>query len=316
MEIFSAFDLIKAGVPKVGWLEKLINVVEEDLFVEWLDGGGGKVHSRQTKETLERYGLLTRYTGIHYHPLLASCEDGKDHNWISLTYGDKYLPVQLNSIIYGILDHLVMYYNDRHLGNNLARAGEYSELKEQFLQDFQEIFWCENGKWTGFRNYLIIPGSEGQILYGDLAAEIFPLFNGIATAEQAEITKNNLEKYYKGDYGLATTSLELRKGGSIEEPSGNWSYQWEYPNCWAPLMMVAVDGLKRYGYAKEALGYEKNWVQFIEKEFYKNGGFAEKSPYSSHVKVEKGFYGTVKGFGWTIAIYLQFLRDLAAAEML
>ena len=76
------------------------------------------------------------------------------------------------------------------------------------------------------------------------------------------------------------------------------------------VVVVAVDGLKRYGFEKEALEYEQNWVNFIEKEFYKIGGFAEKSPYSSNVAAEEGFYGMVKGFGWTIGVYLSFLDDL------
>lgn len=312
LDMVSLFDLLLAGVPKGSWLSLIVDMVEQELLTEWWDYESEKQLPRQTKKLIEKFGLLTRYNSIHFHPLLDSCEDGKDHNWTTTTYGSDYLPVQINAIIYGIIDRLIRYYKDPDHGNNDQKAHIYKELKEKLYSDFQKTFWVNKGKWKGFRNYSIRPSEEGPIRYGDLAAEVWPLFFKIATNEQAEITKQNLEKYYKGEYGLSATSLALRKGGSIRKaPEGYHSFQWEYPNCWPPLMMIAVDGLKNYGYIPEAIEYEKQWISYVEKEFERIHGFTEKQPYDSHVNISDGYYGVLKGFGWTISTYLYFLHDLA-----
>ncbi|HLL60154.1 MAG TPA: trehalase family glycosidase [Candidatus Nitrosocosmicus sp.] len=312
LESFCVQDLIQyTNTPKQE-IQLLVNMIESELVTEWMDYGRHKRYLRQTEAIHEKYGLLTRYTNMHWHTLLAGCEDGKDHNWVTSAYGYLFLPVQLNSIIYGILSFLHEYYSDKTLGNNIEKASEYGSLKDQFALDFQKIFWHHGDKWIGFRNYSIKPGSEGPILYGDLASEVWPLFVKIATPEQAEIIKNNLELNYKGDYGLTTTSLALREGSTIPHaPGGFSSYQWEYPNCWAPLMYIAVEGLRNYGYEKEADEYALNWVKYIEKDFSKTGTIPEKTPYSSNVTINEGLYGMLNGFGWTIGVYLWFLKDLS-----
>jgi alpha,alpha-trehalase len=227
------------------------------------------------------------------------------------------LPVQLNAIIYGILSFLTRYYKSKDHGNHSAKAHKYEELKELFRKNFQDVFWHTGDKWEGFRNYSLRTSDYGHILYGDLSAEIWPLYVGLATAEQAKTTKNNLEKYYKGDYGLATTSLELRDGGSLQsEPPGFSSFQWEYPNCWAPLMYIACEGLKKYGYKKEALEYEKNWVKYIERTYSETKTIPEKGPYQAGLVPNAGLYGLLTGFGWTISVYLSFLHDLSESELL
>ena len=78
-------------------------------------------------------------------------------------------------------------------------------------------------------------------------------------------------------------------------------------------MMIAVEGLKNYGFVKEAKEYEQSWATYVEKEFKNMGGFAEKYPFSTQTKVEPGYYGNMKGFGWTIATYLSFMEDLTRA---
>ena len=53
-------------------------------------------------------------------------------------------------------------------------------------------------------------------------------------------------------------------------------------------MMIAVEGLKNYGFVKEALEYERNWITHVEKEFEIMGGFAEKYPFSTETKSNRG----------------------------
>lgn len=309
-EMASIMDLLKAGLNHDKRVSLAVQVIEEELVSEWFDFDSGKQNHRQSKEMIEKYGLLTRYEP-HSNPFIVGCEDGKDHNWITAAYSFEYLPVQLNAILYGSFSSLQEYYSSSTWGNDQKKAMLYGKLKQKMYADFQKTFWCSQGKWEGFRDYSLLLGKEGYILSGDLSAEIFPLFFKLATAEQAEKTKQNLAAYYTGDIGFSTTSLELRKDGSIPtQPSGQWKFQWEYPNCWPPLMMIAVEGLKNYGFLKEAREYEKNWVSYLEEEFSMKGYFTEKNPFDRSVQLEEGFYGTKQGFGWTIGAYLQFIKDL------
>lgn len=308
LESFGIMALLDSGLKVDSQVHSIFETIEKELWSEWLDLGTGKKNPRQTEEFSKKYPLFTRHTSVHFHPLLCGCEDGKDHNWVSAKYGEHYIPVQLNSLIYAVLGHLAYYY--KNIKKNGEKEQIYSSLQRNLKASF-DIFWVSRGKWKGFRNYSIMPGGSGPILYGDLAAEVFPLFCGIATKDQAEITKDNLFEFYAGDIGLATTSKALRRGGSIsKEPSG-WKWQWEYPNCWPPLMYVAVQGLKNYGFDNEAILLQQMWVQWVEREFEKSGYFYEKGPFDSKVKVEHGFYGNIKsGFGWTIGVYLNFKQNL------
>jgi len=324
LEIFGLFDLLDAGVPAGDWSDKLADMVERELFKEWWDLGSGKKNPRQTPELTERYGdTLTRHTSIHYHPLLVGCEDGKDHNWISAAYGEHYLPAQLNAILYGLVDRLARYFETHRL--DATRAALYRNVLADLGAAFKTHFWVGEGRWRGFRNYALatngVDHTEGPIRFGDLAAEIWPLFVGLATPEQAEITRRNLADFYAGEYGLATISPALREGGSIAKEPEGWSFQW-HENCWPPLMIIATEGLLRYStspddaFAKDALAYQARWIKWAEEEFARSGGFHEKGPYTANQETEGGYYGTIQGFGWTIAAYLTFLNNLAAKGQL
>jgi neutral trehalase len=320
LEALGVFDLLEAGVPPGAWSDKVMRIVEQDLVKEWWDYATGKKNPRQTSALVNQYGpCITRHTSIHYHPLLVGCEDGKDHNWVTATYGEHYLPVQLNAILYGVLGRLAQYYQT--FRPDAERESLYKTLRDDLGEACQRLFWLAEGRWRGFRNYSFRPEDEGPIRYGDLGAEIWPLFVGLATPQQAEVTRQNLAHFYAGDYGLATTSKALRAGGSIEAAPQGWIFQWE-ENCWPPLMLIATEGLLRYStsetdaFAQDALSYQARWIRWAEAEFARSGGFHEKSPYSADQQIEGGYYGVLQGFGWTIAAYLTFLQRLAQYQRL
>jgi neutral trehalase len=199
--------------------------------------------------------------------------------------------------------------------------------------------WVEPGKFEkcpidtrrhhGFRNYAW--KTEQPIAYGDLSAEVFPLFVGLATLDQAIRTMKNLKRYYEGDIGLASTSLMLRIGGPLASEPLGWTAdkcQWEV-NAWPPLMMIAIEGLRRYGdkesnpdipdehrsaFTEYAQELEKKWVAWLESYFKKHKRFSEKTPFDSAVPLSEGFYGNLPGFGWTIASYVTCLQRLAKED--
>lgn len=316
LEAYAVFDLINAGGSVGDWSHKIIRLAEADLVTEWWDLDSGRKNPRQSRRInwVERFGeYITRYTNVHYHPLLDGCQAGTDHNWVIAAHGSNHLPVQLNAIIYGTLGLLSIYYQE--YTDDSRKAGLYKDIQLKLRDRFNQLFWVKEGKFRGFRNYSIVEGEEGPIQYGDLSAEIWPLWVGLATPEQAEVTRENIAQYYAGDIGIAATSEKLRTYSSLEAPVG-WECQWEL-NCWPPFMLIAAEALMRYSqsptdaFAQNALSYQHKWVRWAENEFRQSGGFHEKGPYDSSQPVEQGYYGVLKGFGWTIATYMEFLKNLA-----
>ena len=309
-----ALKIPQQKLNSLKWTKAVVETIEQELVSEWWDFDLNKKNPRQNLHLVEKYGpYITRHTSIHFHSLLVGCEDGKDHNWINAKYGEYFLPVQLNSIIYGIITDLVWYYIS--IEQSEHKVNLYSKIAKQLKEQFNKLFWIEQGSWNGYFNYSL--HDDTSILYGDLAAQIWPLFVGLADFKQAELVRTQLAKYYAGDIGLAATSVELRKNSSIPvAPKGHWGFQWE-KNCWPPLMHVAVVGLLNYSknkddaFYKDAVKYMKNWTQWVEQEFERSGGIHEKGPYSSKIATKEGYYGVLRGFGWTIGVYLDFLKRLS-----
>lgn len=313
----SAYELCAAGAERGEWFDRTIATIERELWEFWWDRGSAVVNPRQNDIT-ERFGeLLTRHTTPHFHSLLVGCEDGKDHCWTTAFYGENYLPAQLNSIIYKNLCLLEDYY--RLQPAQQARADMYRELAAKLARQFRELFWVPSGRYQGFRNYSILPDQEGPILYGDISAEIWPLFSGVADENQAEITANNLREYYLSEIGLMTTSPQLREGSPLKGAPVGFTCQWEL-NIWPPLMTVALCGLRNYGLrgvtacGELCVEVASRWVKWLEEEFTRSGVFYEKAPPTPGMQqVDQGFYGNLCGFGWTIASYLDALEIVLTA---
>src|SRR5437879_11643950 len=70
------------------------------------------------------------------------------------------------------------------------------------------------------------------------ATTLYPLWAGLAAQKQAQAIVRNL-KLFEQPGGLAMSQQETK-------------VQWDYPYGWAPIQLIAVEGLRRYGYEAEA----------------------------------------------------------------
>lgn len=313
------FDLLEAGSPAGKWSDELMQVIESELFTEWLDYWEPKKIKRMVPQLVGKYGFLSRYANLHFHAMLAGCEDGKDHNWITAKFGENYLPVQLNAIIYKTICDIVEYYTTYNY--NLRKIRQYTHLKDLIYTNFQKVFWCEKKGWKGFLNYAIdLRGSglyEGPIYFDELATEIFPLWAGICTQRQATIIVENIQTKYECPKGLLTATKSSRAGSTFtKDIFEGWIFQWDYPNIWPPLMQIAVEGLLRYQFTDLAEKYMRIWIAYLEEVFKRSGMFFEKYALDFNIAINEGFYGVEKGFGWTIGTYLWMLHTLDSLEIL
>jgi alpha,alpha-trehalase len=132
------------------------------------------------------------------------------------------------------------------------------------------------------------------------------MWAGLATDEQAKKIVDNLDKFEKKG-GLTTTSRPLIDTNAL---FGSIKVQWAYPNGWAPLQYIVVEGLKKYGYHKEAERIAAAWVKTNVSWFERHGVFLEKYNVVNPKKHPvEGVYPSQTGFGWTNAVLLRFVED-------
>ena len=130
----------------------------------------------------------------------------------------------------------------------------------------------------------------------------YPLWAGIATREQAAKVERNLAQFERPG-GLATSTYD----------SGN---QWDLPFGWAPLQMIAVEGLRRYGYNADADRVSEEFLSLVRQEYRKVGFIVEKynvvARGADSSSIRFGYQSNQAGFGWTNAVYTRLLDELPA----
>lgn len=135
----------------------------------------------------------------------------------------------------------------------------------------------------------------------EYATTFFPLWTGVASEEQARRVWQNLAQFEEAGGILTSTHV-----------SGN---QWDAPFAWAPLNLIAVEGLLRYGYTEDAKRIAGKFLNMAVQEFNKTGTLVEKYDVcacSANVSEEIlfGYSSNEIGFGWTNGVILELLRIL------
>jgi hypothetical protein len=129
----------------------------------------------------------------------------------------------------------------------------------------------------------------------------YPLWTGIATRGQAARIMNNLEQFERAG-GLQTST---QKTGS----------QWDAPFGWAPMQMIAVAGMRRYGYNSAADRIAIKFLSLVLKEFNEHNVIVEKYDVErrdSQIRggLRFGYPSNEIGFGWTNAAFLELYSNL------
>jgi alpha,alpha-trehalase len=91
--------------------------------------------------------------------------------------------------------------------------------------------------------------------------------------------------------------------------------QWDYPYGWAPVHLVAVEGLRRYGFNEDADRVSYEFLSTVLENFRRDRTIREKYNVvtrSSETHVQAGYTQNVIGFGWTNAVFLVVLHELPA----
>ncbi len=129
----------------------------------------------------------------------------------------------------------------------------------------------------------------------------YPLWAGIATPEQAARVVRNL-------------SLFERNGG-LQTSTTASGEQWDAPFGWAPLEILATEGLRRYGYTADANRISTKFLSVVVDQYRRSGRIVEKYDVvrrSAQLdgEIRFGYRSNEVGFGWTNAAFTALLDRL------
>jgi alpha,alpha-trehalase len=142
-------------------------------------------------------------------------------------------------------------------------------------------------------------------------AAFFPMWAGMVTEKQAAALVKALRRF-ENKGGLATTDA-LPLGQFVP---GSMPVQWAFPNGWAPLQFVVVEGLQKYGYHEDAKRIALKWLRTNLDWFNEHGVFLEKYNVVNPEKPpQKGVYPSQTGFGWTNAVFERFCQEFIDKKM-
>lgn len=136
----------------------------------------------------------------------------------------------------------------------------------------------------------------------EFATTFYPLWARLASAEQARGVAHSLG-LFEAPFGLLTSTRET---GS----------QWDAPFGWAPLHLVAVGGLRAYGFDEAADRLARKFVTLVARDLGEHGVIVEKydvrrgtSALGSSLRF--GYTTNEVGFGWTNGVVLELLAGLS-----
>jgi alpha,alpha-trehalase len=202
-----------------------------------------------------------------------------------------YAPVCLNSLLY-------KYEKDMEAMSSLLGrpkdAATWKTRADARGQNIQKYLWdAEQGM---FFDWDLHHKERSTYIY---ITTLYPLWAGVATKEQAAAIIKHLGK------------LE-QPGGLVMSPYESEG-QWDFPYAWAPTQLVAIEGLRKYGFNSDADRISYNFLSMIAANFRHDGTIREKYDAvtrSSETAVKAGYNINVVGFGWTNAVFLEFLHNL------
>ncbi len=204
-----------------------------------------------------------------------------------------YAPVELNSLLYQYEREAATLLE---ILERPAARQQWAERAERRKDRINELLWDDEA-WF-YRDYNVRTNTHSDYRF---ATAFFPLWVGLADEEQAAAVAERVWTLEAPGGVLTSTTI-----------SGN---QWDAPFGWAPLQMIAVEGLRRYGYDAAADRLSAKFVDLVSKEFDEHGVILEKYDLVQRESdvaagIEYGYSENVIGFGWTNAVVLRLLHGL------
>jgi alpha,alpha-trehalase len=223
----------------------------------------------------------------------AMRESGFDVSFRFGPYGAEthhFAPVCLNSLLYKTekdLEQMSVALGRKDEARRwAAKAAERRErMQKYFWDERQGLFFDYNFETHRRSSY-------------EYATTFYPLWAGFASKEQARAVAANL-RLFEQPGGLAMSRYESQA-------------QWDYPYGWAPIHLLAIEGLRRYGYGRDADRITEKFLSMVLDNFRTDHTLREKYNVvtrSSATHIVAGYTQNVTGFGWTNGVFLELLHQ-------
>jgi alpha,alpha-trehalase len=202
-----------------------------------------------------------------------------------------YAPVCLNSLLYKTEKDMAQI--SEWLGRK-SDASNWNKRAEDRKNLITRYLWDEKAGF--FFDYDFETDQKSTYRY---ATTFYPLWAGLASRDQAEAVEKNLST--------------LEKPGGLAMSTEDTGAQWDLPYGWGNIEMLAVEGLRHYGYDADADRVSYEFVSTVAANFRRDGYIVEKYNVvdrSSEAHVQLGYKMNVVGFGWTNGAFLELLHGL------
>ncbi|WP_052055679.1 trehalase family glycosidase [Myxosarcina sp. GI1] len=201
-----------------------------------------------------------------------------------------YAPVCLNVLLCQMEADTAKVYENLGYSEIASQWRDRAKLRHERIDRF---LWDEEAGL--YFDYNFHTGKRRKYEY---ATTFYPLWAGLASPEQAKRVWQNLAKFEVAGGILTSTQV-----------SGN---QWDAPFGWAPLNLIAIQGLLNYGFHDDAKRIARKFLEMTFEEFDKNGTLVEKYDVcaaSANVsdEIKFGYSSNEIGFGWTNGVILELL---------
>jgi alpha,alpha-trehalase len=282
-DVYEAYDLDKR------WLAQAIAHAKAEYQTVWM--GQQKPHDRLV------YKGLSRYYDINVLHDLAEAESGWDMTNRFERKCLDYLPVDLNAYLY-------KYEADFARAAEILGQTDDQDAWQQTARRRKDTM--DNLMWSKLKGLYFDYNYQKQkrSTVASLASYI-PLWAGMVDDEQAAALVKNLRRF-DARGGLVTTDLQPLASALPQKTP----IQWAYPNGWAPLHFLAIQGLRQHGYQDQAKRVAFKWLKTNLNWYNQHGVFLEKynvvKPANHPVE---GVYPSQSGFGWTNAIFERLCQD-------
>ena len=214
---------------------------------------------------------------------MGTAESGWD---VSPRFGGEifdYAPADLNSLMYMLENNMSYFASELGKDEEVLWADRAKVRKELIFK------YLDNGDGL-LLDYNFVEDKHSPVLS---AATFYPMFAGFADKSHAEALVANLQRL-ETPYGVL----------SCEKTDIRGSFQWGYPNGWPCLQYIAIVGLNKYGYKKEALRIAKNYVSLVEKVFAETGNLWEKYNMAEGNINVTNEYEMPAMMGWSAGVYI------------
>jgi len=228
----------------------------------------------------------------------AMRESGFDTTFRFGSYGadtEQFVPVCLNSLLYRVeLDLAAM-------AGELGRADEQKQWTARARQrKAAMVRYMWDARAGVFADYNVVTRQRSTLRY---ATGYYPLWASLATPQQAA--------------SIRTALQPLEQSGGISFSDTLTGAQWDKPYGWAPIHLIAVEGLRQYGYTSDADRIAVKFLRMVAADYARTGLIREKYDVvaqTSEVHVKEGYADNVIGFGWTNGTFTALLAELPADQ--